>query len=1047
MEKVNYYEELNLDESFSVEEIQEELSRLEKLWNNRLITSPEKATAMLNLIAEAFEVFKDESTKKEYDSELSKEDQDTSPEDSANYERQGKFITFYLQAMNFMKSDEYDLALKATENALANIDGSNIPEDFYAFAAGVFFSNSRYSEALNAVNNAILLNSSDCSLYLQKGSIIMGEGEIKGERDKNNINKAARCYEKAIELSRENGNKDVEGRSLGAYSHCLLLLASNSSELQIAKQTAELALQVGDSSDYAQEVLKEINSILNKAEKSNRINDYKNKLLNGTIVSKQIYRVKALRIPSFKTVMQEGETMGTLFFQSVAEGVSKCGVYLKGNGVNEVIGGMYRKFAQEGDYSEFKYKGFLCYMVPGAYGLSLVPTDKAIQIYMTADNYFYVCFGVSSISRDYTNNEVALEILNQAIKNNIVSEDELIEPVDSVSTNNKSREEIEQERQMKIDRDYEGLVYMFGCCDSESDFSAVMHRFEALSGYKDSAEYISRCRSSITALQYKNLVAEYDSFASSNKLDYNSIDEIESISRQFEKLGNYEKAPDYVNACKTLLSRIDEEEYQYAIQQYNSAVTKLKNNEETDFKSVKSLFLKLDDYKESSKYLDSIEKCIVEQQYRSAVEKAKTCKTKTDFQELVSLLAPIEDYKKAKEIIEASKQFIKRLDSIEAKSIANDISNDSELKQLFEAIKRIDRISNNKQASEKIIQVTKDLKTAEEEINSLKQQSSSLGVFDLIKRKEIEDKILNAKKTIVSLTQSADYSLKELGYDSIESFNRDYENCKTIIKKVRYSGSKNTAHKYYFEDGILYIDTDEAVLKVIEKDYPDITALLSTIGYKAANKVEVSEIKAENGISDEDAKGFYNSEKVPYGNFKHKKAICVFGHNGHGKTTLMKAISKISFENGQYVVFNSGKSTFPYPNLVFETNSFRYRLVECASSVDDFRDAFRSTHTRANGAIFVISTIEGPMAQTRIHLELAKTMGISRIVIFMNMTDLTTDASLIELVELEIRETIAEYGFDRNSTIIKGSALNALKNDSDSVNTITELLDAADNVF
>ena len=101
-----------------------------------------------------------------------------------------------------------------------------------------------------------------------------------------------------------------------------------------------------------------------------------------------------------------------------------------------------------------------------------------------------------------------------------------------------------------------------------------------------------------------------------------------------------------------------------------------------------------------------------------------------------------------------------------------------------------------------------------------------------------------------------------------------------------------------------------------------------------------------------------------------------------------------------------------------------------------------------DGAILVIASTDGPMAQTKEHLLLARQVGVPAIIVFMNKVDQVDDPELLELVEMEIRETLAEYEFDDECPIIKGSALKAIESDdpnSDDVKCIWELMDAVDN--
>ena len=102
-----------------------------------------------------------------------------------------------------------------------------------------------------------------------------------------------------------------------------------------------------------------------------------------------------------------------------------------------------------------------------------------------------------------------------------------------------------------------------------------------------------------------------------------------------------------------------------------------------------------------------------------------------------------------------------------------------------------------------------------------------------------------------------------------------------------------------------------------------------------------------------------------------------------------------------------------------------------------------------DGAILVIAATDGPMAQTKEHLLLARQVGVPAIVVFLNKCDQVDDEELLELVEMEVRETLASYEFDEEAPVIKGSALNALISDSKDVNApeyacIKELMDAVD---
>ena len=98
-----------------------------------------------------------------------------------------------------------------------------------------------------------------------------------------------------------------------------------------------------------------------------------------------------------------------------------------------------------------------------------------------------------------------------------------------------------------------------------------------------------------------------------------------------------------------------------------------------------------------------------------------------------------------------------------------------------------------------------------------------------------------------------------------------------------------------------------------------------------------------------------------------------------------------------------------------------------------------------DGAILVIAATDGPMAQTREHILLARQVGVPRMVVFLNKCDMVDDEELLDLVEMEVRELLTEYGFDGDNTpIIRGSALKALEGDPKYVKAIEDLMDAVD---
>ena len=195
--------------------------------------------------------------------------------------------------------------------------------------------------------------------------------------------------------------------------------------------------------------------------------------------------------------------------------------------------------------------------------------------------------------------------------------------------------------------------------------------------------------------------------------------------------------------------------------------------------------------------------------------------------------------------------------------------------------------------------------------------------------------------------------------------------------------------------------------------------------------------------------------------FERTKPHCnigTIGHVDHGKTTLTAAITKTLASKGQadFVDYaNIDKApeerergiTINTAHVEYETEKRHYAHVDCPGHADYIKNMITGA-AQMDGAILVIAATDGPMAQTKEHLLLARQVGVPAIVVFMNKCDQVDDPELLELVEMEIRETLAEYDFDENCPIIKGSALKALESsdpDSDEVKCIWELMDAVDN--
>ena len=178
--------------------------------------------------------------------------------------------------------------------------------------------------------------------------------------------------------------------------------------------------------------------------------------------------------------------------------------------------------------------------------------------------------------------------------------------------------------------------------------------------------------------------------------------------------------------------------------------------------------------------------------------------------------------------------------------------------------------------------------------------------------------------------------------------------------------------------------------------------------------------------------------------------IGTIGHVDHGKTTLTAAISKLFSKNFMdYSAIDSAPEerergiTINTAHVEYETAKRHYAHVDCPGHADYVKNMITGA-AQMDGAILVVSAADGPMPQTREHILLARQVGVPKIIVYMNKTDQVDDPELLELVEMEIRELLGEYGFDSECPIIKGSALKALEGDADAEQSIKDLMEAVD---
>ena len=185
--------------------------------------------------------------------------------------------------------------------------------------------------------------------------------------------------------------------------------------------------------------------------------------------------------------------------------------------------------------------------------------------------------------------------------------------------------------------------------------------------------------------------------------------------------------------------------------------------------------------------------------------------------------------------------------------------------------------------------------------------------------------------------------------------------------------------------------------------------------------------------------------------------IGTIGHVDHGKTTLTAAITKVLSETegckADFTAFeNIDKApeerqrgiTISVSHVEYETWERHYAHVDCPGHADYVKNMI-SGAAQMDGAILVIAATDGPMAQTREHILLARQVGVPYIVVFLNKCDMVDDEELIDLVEMETRELLSEYEFPGDDLpIIRGSALGALNGEQKWVDSVVELMKAVD---
>ena len=198
--------------------------------------------------------------------------------------------------------------------------------------------------------------------------------------------------------------------------------------------------------------------------------------------------------------------------------------------------------------------------------------------------------------------------------------------------------------------------------------------------------------------------------------------------------------------------------------------------------------------------------------------------------------------------------------------------------------------------------------------------------------------------------------------------------------------------------------------------------------------------------------------KAKFDRTKAHVNIGTIGHVDHGKTTLTAAITKIMAQTygGEFKDYSQIDSapeekargiTINTAHVEYQTETRHYAHVDCPGHADYIKNMITGA-AQMDGAILVVAATDGPMPQTREHILLSRQVGVPKICVFLNKCDQIDDPEFIDLVEMEVRELLSEYGFDGdNCPIVRGSALEALNGNPEYEAKIVELMNEVDNYF
>ncbi len=254
---INFYEELNLNKDFSIEDIKMELSKLENTWHRREITNPEKASKMISLIYEARTVFETNDSKASYDAKLLNGAQEKSNESS-------KYISIKTEIVKYCDNEQWDMAKIFVDKILGELDAANLTDDerfdIYKKTTRVYFKNNLFEEALNFANQAISVFSENLVAYSNKDAVL--ESYIKSIKDDGmDASKHERLHQTncKVWIEKAKAQEDKKSLSLALFSFAKTCVKYEPTDYNLAEQYVIESLNFDPSNEKANSLLKWLN--------------------------------------------------------------------------------------------------------------------------------------------------------------------------------------------------------------------------------------------------------------------------------------------------------------------------------------------------------------------------------------------------------------------------------------------------------------------------------------------------------------------------------------------------------------------------------------------------------------------------------------------------------------------------------------------------------------------------------------------------------------------------------------------------------------------